>query len=77
MPQVTKGIWNEYFGCRWTWDDLLRINPSLTDDQCSKVIQRLHKEWDCRVGLNEDVVTMMIDSVLYWEAQEKVGIYKV
>jgi hypothetical protein len=77
MPQLQKGIWNDFFGCRWTYGDLKRIKPTLTDEQCSKVIQRLYDEWDKRVGLNEDVVEMMIDSVLYWEERNKVGVFKV
>ena len=76
MPKVSKDCFNESFACMWTWDDLKRINPKLTDEQCRKVIQRLYDEWNCRIGLNEDMVEMMIDSVLYWEAQEKVGIHR-
>lgn len=71
MPKKSIDCWSSKIGCSWDWDDLRKINSSLTDKQCEKVIQRLFDEFDQSVGLNRNIVGMMIDSVIYWERQEK------
>ena len=77
MPIKLINTFDIEIGCRWEYSDFKKMRPNITDEQCKKVIQRLYDEFDAKVGLNSDIVESMIDSVLYWEEQEKVGIHKV
>ena len=69
MAKKGLSCWKDHFTLYWNLDDLRKVVPTLTDEQCAGIFQRLYDEYDPRVGMNNDVIEMITLSYLRREKE--------
>jgi hypothetical protein len=53
----------KYITIKWHIEDVLSVNPNLTEKQASDVLQYVERNHDAEIGINWDVIEIACDTL--------------